>query len=151
MFNTPAAMSLAYSGNISGSGTGAVTKSGPGTVVLSGSNTQPGGLTVNGGVSTLNAAQSYGGATTISAGTLKSTRSPAPCRRSAGLSYHLDASNIANLTLGAGNVVSGWTDSSGNGVNFLQNAARPPNRPMWPAGSTAWGPSASPAARDRRE
>ena len=98
IFNTPAGMSLAYSGNVSGSGTGAVTKTGPGTVVLAGGNTQAGGLTVNGGVLAVNAAQSYGGATIIGAGTLQINSAPASLPTISGLAYRLDASSAANLS-----------------------------------------------------
>ena len=63
VFANPA--SQTYSGVVSGSG--ALIKTSPGTLVLAGTNTQSGGLTVAGGAVTINTAQSYGGTTTISA------------------------------------------------------------------------------------
>ena len=130
IFNTPAGMSLAYSGNISGSGTGAVTKTGPGTVLLSGGNTQAGGLTVNGGVLAVNAAQAYGGATIISAGTLQINSAPASLPNFSGLAYRLDASNSANLSNSGSAVTNGgsvtqWNDIGGNGNNFTAGATAP--------------------------
>ena len=120
VFNTPAGMSVTFSGNISGTGTGAVTKSGPGTVLLSGGNTQAGGLAVNGGVLTLNAAQAYGGATIISAGTLNVLTAPASLPTISGLAYHLDASNSATLSISGGSVTA-WNDVNGNGTSFTQS------------------------------
>ena len=48
-FNTPAGMSVTASGNISGNGSGGLTKSGAGLAVLSGSNSYTGATTVSGG------------------------------------------------------------------------------------------------------
>ena len=60
-FNTPTGMSLTCSGNISGSGSGGLTKSGGGLAILSGSNTYSGATTVSGG--TLKVANAAGSAT----------------------------------------------------------------------------------------
>ena len=49
-FNTPLGMSITASGNISGSGTGGLTKNGAGLATLSGSNNYAGQTTVNAGV-----------------------------------------------------------------------------------------------------
>ena len=99
-------------------------KAGTGTLTLAGNNAQTGGLTVNGGIVAINVAQSYSGPTTIAAGaTLRVNAIATSLPTIAGLDYQLDASNTTNLTIGAGNAVSGWNDSSGNGVNFMQNAA----------------------------
>ena len=69
---------LAYNATISGSGS--VVKTGGGTLSLGGNNAQTGGLTVNGGVVNVNTIQSYGGTTTISAGTLSIGIAAPPCR-----------------------------------------------------------------------
>ena len=53
-------------------------KTGPGTLTLGGNNAQGGGLIVNAGVVAVNAAQSYGGATTIA---LEPSRSASPLGR----------------------------------------------------------------------
>ena len=60
-------------------GSVALTKSGSATLTLSGNNVQTGGLIVNGGLLAITTAQSYGGATTITAGLSRSvpaSRSP---------------------------------------------------------------------------
>ena len=121
MFNHSDA--LAYNGTVSGSGS--VLKTGPGTLALGGNNAQTGGLTVNGGVVTVNTAQSYGGTTTISAGTLSISIVSPTMPNIAGLAYLLDASNSGSLIASSGTLrtaqVSAWNDLSSNGVNFNQS------------------------------
>ncbi len=64
------------------------------------------------GVLTLNRAQSYGGATNISGGTLR--LAPAASAAVAGASRQFDASALG---LGNGAAVTQWNDLSGNGAN----------------------------------
>ena len=92
-----------YQGSIrDGSGTTALTKSGSGTLAMSGLNT-------------------YSGATIIGAGTLKLQGVPtAPLTD--GLAYQLDASDTNKLTLIGSNVTT-WADSTAAGVNFTQSVA----------------------------
>ncbi|HEX4000413.1 MAG TPA: PA14 domain-containing protein, partial [Pirellulales bacterium] len=87
-----------------------------------------GGLTLNKGQTgslILQNSNTYTGATTISGGTLRlQSGAILPTLPSiAGLSIHLDAATLSNLTLSGGNSgsVSSWTDTSGGGVNFTQS------------------------------
>ena len=66
-------------------------------------------------------AQSYGGPTVISSGTLSVGNVAATVPVLAGLAYQLDASNVANLSLSGTNVTA-WNDSTANGVNFTQSS-----------------------------
>lgn len=93
-------------------GSGSLTKNGAGTLTVGGVNT-------------------YSGATTIGAGTLK-LQAPVTTAPNtiAGLSYWLDAASISGLTNVA--PVSLWPDLSGNGNHFAQSTAA--NQPWYVAG-----------------
>ena len=66
-FDTPAGMSVAASGNISGNGSGGLAKTGSGILILSGSNSYSGGTTVSQGVLTLSNTSAQPSAGTINA------------------------------------------------------------------------------------
>ncbi len=94
--------------------TGTLVKTGPGALVLAGNNAQTGGLSVSGGTVRVNAVQSYGGATTIAAGSTLSLATP--LTPVAGFSRRFDASNAASVSV-SGGLVTQWNDLSGNGAN----------------------------------
>ena len=66
------------------------------------------------------ARSSYGGATVISNGMVRLIPALAPVP---GMTYWLDASDLASLTKGGDNKVSQWSDRSGNSRHFAQATA----------------------------
>ncbi|HET6251855.1 MAG TPA: autotransporter-associated beta strand repeat-containing protein [Tepidisphaeraceae bacterium] len=100
-----------------------------GNVTLFGGTIQDGtgktALTKTGtGVFSINAAQTYSGATTIAGGTLRLGVSTATLPV-AGSKMWLDASNTASVTLNGSNVAT-WGDLSGNGNNAVAAAGSQP-------------------------
>ncbi len=105
--------SSTFAGSVLSSvGSVGVTKTGSGTLTLTGNNSQTGGLLVNAGTVVVQSAQSYTGGTTVAAGgTLRLALTPV-----AGYSRWFDASNPGNLTVSGGQVTQ-MNDLSGNGKN----------------------------------
>ena len=113
-FNTPAGISLTYSGSISGSGAGGLTKSGLGTVILTGSSSYSGNTQVNSGTLTVgNPVALQNSTIAMSTGTLAFTVSAATL---GGLS------GAGNVNLPSGAVSIGNNNASTTYAGTLSGA-----------------------------